>query len=73
MPVMNGEEALLKIRAQEKGTTTHLAVIALTAYSMRGDRERLLAAGFDGYVSKPLYIEDMVGEMKRVKGEGWRR
>ncbi|HIJ87124.1 MAG TPA: PhnD/SsuA/transferrin family substrate-binding protein [Desulfuromonadales bacterium] len=70
MPIMNGEEALAEIRAQEKGTAAHLPVIALTAYSMRGDRERLLAAGFDGYVSKPLYIQDLVVEMKRVKGEG---
>jgi len=68
MPVMNGEEALLEIRAKEQGTTTHLPVIALTAHSMRGDMERLLEVGFDGYVSKPLYIKDLVGEMKRVLG-----
>ncbi|MEI6705473.1 MAG: response regulator, partial [Deltaproteobacteria bacterium] len=68
MPVMNGEEALLEIRAKEKGTTTHLPVIALTAHSMRGDKERLLEVGFDGYVSKPLYIKDLVGEMKRILG-----
>jgi PAS domain S-box-containing protein len=72
MPVMNGEEALLEIREKEKGTTIHLPVIALTAHSMRGDKERLLEVGFDGYVSKPLYIKDLVEEMKRVmvKGEG---
>ncbi|MEI6702555.1 MAG: ATP-binding protein, partial [Deltaproteobacteria bacterium] len=68
MPVMNGEEALLEIRAKEQGTTTHLPVIALTAHSMRGDMERLLEVGFDGYVSKPLYIKDLVGEMKRILG-----
>jgi signal transduction histidine kinase/CheY-like chemotaxis protein len=68
MPVMNGEEALHEIRGKEKGTTTHLPVIALTAHSMRGDRERLLEAGFDGYVSKPLYIKDLLEEMKRVLG-----
>ena len=66
MPVMNGEEALLAIRAKERGTPAHLPVIALTAHSMRGDRERLLEAGFDGYVSKPLYIMDLVTEMKRA-------
>ena len=48
MPVMNGEEALRKIRTKEKGTPTHLPIIALTAHSMRGDRERLLEVGFDG-------------------------
>jgi CheY-like chemotaxis protein len=72
MPVMNGEEALLEIRGKEKGTTTHLPVIALTAHSMRGDKERLLEAGFDGYVSKPLFINDLVGEIERVMGEGRR-
>ena len=66
MPVMNGEEALLEIRAKEHGTTNHLPVIALTAYSMRGDKDRLQEAGFDGYISKPLYIKDLVDEMKRV-------
>ena len=43
-------------------------VIALTAYAMRGDRERFLAEGFDGYVAKPLLIEELVGAMKRVMG-----
>jgi PAS domain S-box-containing protein len=66
MPVMSGEEALHEIRTQEKGKTTHLPVIALTAHSMRGDRERLLEAGFDGYVSKPMYIKDLADEMRRV-------
>jgi signal transduction histidine kinase/CheY-like chemotaxis protein len=66
MSVMNGEEALHEIRAKEQGTAAHLPVIALTAHSMRGDKERYLQAGFDGYVSKPLYINDLVGEMKRA-------
>ena len=66
MPVMNGEEALREIRTKEQGTTDHLSVIALTAHSMRGDMDRLREAGFDGYVSKPLYIKDLVAEMKRV-------
>jgi signal transduction histidine kinase/ActR/RegA family two-component response regulator len=70
MPIMNGEEALFEIRAKEKGTTEHLPIIALTAHSMRGDMERLLAAGFDGYVSKPMNIEDLVAEMVKVVVEG---
>jgi signal transduction histidine kinase/ActR/RegA family two-component response regulator len=68
MPVMNGEEALLEIRAKEKGTTTHLPIIALTAHSMRGDMERFLGEGFDGYVSKPLSARELVAEIKRVIG-----
>ena len=68
MPVMTGEEALREIRSKEQGTTDHQPVIALTAYSMRGDEERFLGDGFDGYVSKPLITRELVAEMKRVMG-----
>ena len=66
MPIMSGEEALKEIRANELGTTNHLPVIALTAYSLRGDKERFLQVGFDGYVSKPMEVAVLVDEMKRV-------
>jgi len=66
MPVMSGEDALREIRRKEQERTGHLPVIALTAYSMRGDRERFLADGFDGYVSKPIAILELVQELKRV-------
>ena len=66
MPVMTGEESLREIRRQEQETTKHQAVIALTAYSMRGDMERFLNEGFDGYISKPLITSDLVAEMKRI-------
>ena len=68
MPVMNGEEALKEIRLQEQGTSLHQPVIALTAYAMRGDKERLLKEGFDGYLSKPIVINDFATELKRVIG-----
>jgi len=68
MPVMNGEEALREIRSKEQGTTNHQPVIALTAYSMRGDMERFLCEGFDGYVSKPIITREFIAEMKRVMG-----
>ena len=68
MPIMSGEEAIKEIRANELGTQNHQPVIALTAYSLRGDEERFLQQGFDGYVSKPLEIEALVDEMKRVLG-----
>ena len=68
MPVMTGEEALKEIRRKEQGTTKHQPVIALTAYSMRGDMERFMGEGFDGYVSKPLITRELMGEMKRVMG-----
>jgi PAS domain S-box-containing protein len=66
MPVMNGEEALREIRTKELGSSRHQPVIALTAYSLRHDRERFLQEGFDGYVSKPMVIEELIDEMKRV-------
>jgi len=68
MPVMNGEEALQEIRSRELETMDHQLVVALTAYSMRGDMERFLNDGFDGYVSKPLITTELVAEMKRVLG-----
>jgi CheY-like chemotaxis protein len=66
MPVMNGEEALREIRSKEQGTSTHQPVIAVTAYSMRGDMERFLAEGFDGYISKPIITRELVAEMKQT-------
>ena len=68
MPVMSGEAALREIRKKEEGTSYHQPVIALTAYSLRGDKERFIEGGFDGYVSKPLEIDLLVEEMKRVLG-----
>ena len=67
MPDMSGEEALREIRSNEQqDTTLHQKVIALTAYSLRGDKDSFLDQGFDGYVSKPLAISELVREMKRV-------
>ncbi len=55
LPGMDGIEVLQHLRATPMGLG--LPVIALTAHAMRGDRERLLAAGFDDYVSKPIVDE----------------
>jgi len=54
MPEMNGFEAAAAVRAAERGTGRHLPIIALTAHAMKGDRERCLEAGMDGYLSKPI-------------------
>jgi two-component system sensor histidine kinase/response regulator len=54
MPEMDGLTATKKIREGERQTQLHLPIIAMTAHAMKGDRERCLEAGMDGYVSKPI-------------------
>ena len=54
MPEMDGFEATAALRAKEKRTGRHLPVIAMTAHAMKGDEERCLKAGMDGYVAKPV-------------------
>jgi two-component system sensor histidine kinase/response regulator len=54
MPVMGGFDATAAIRARERQTGGHIRIVATTAHAMNGDRERCIAAGMDGYLSKPL-------------------
>ncbi|NJD38480.1 MAG: PAS domain S-box protein [Geobacter sp.] len=66
MPGMGGEEVLARLRTAEAVSSGHLPVIALTAHALAGDRELLLASGFDGYVAKPVQMELLQTEMLRV-------
>jgi CheY-like chemotaxis protein len=68
MPDMDGLETAAQIRRIEKETDTRTPILALTAHTMKGDRERCLAAGMDGYVSKPIDIRELTGEIARVRG-----
>ena len=64
LPDIDGVEALGRLRADER--TASIPVLALTAQAMHGDRERFLAVGFDGYVSKPVDIVALVDTVKVV-------
>ena len=64
MARMSGEDLLKVIRAND--AWKHLKVIAITAYALEGDRERFLGMGFDGYISKPITIGTLIGDVQRV-------
>jgi len=59
MPEMGGLEATQVIREKEKGTGRHIPIIAMTAHAMKGDRDKCLEMGMDGYVSKPIHIQEV--------------
>ncbi len=63
LPDLDGSEALARLRADER--TTSIPVLALTAQAMYGDRERFLAAGFDGYISKPVNVVELLATVQR--------
>jgi two-component system sensor histidine kinase/response regulator len=54
MPEMDGFEATRAIRLEEQGTKRHLPIVAMTAHALKGDKERCLDAGCDGYLAKPI-------------------
>ena len=67
LPDMDGLEVLRKIRNSE--IDSGMPVIAMTSYAMVGDREKMMAAGCDGYIEKPIDPEKVVSQIRRIIGE----
>jgi len=64
---MDGFEATATIREREKSQVgSHVPILAMTAHAMAGDRERCLEAGMDGYVSKPINVQELVEAMENL-------
>ena len=71
LPDMDGVEALSRLRMDER--TASIPVLAVTAQAMEGDKERFTEAGFAGYLSKPVDIDELlatVEQHRRRRGEG---
>ena len=62
LPDLGGVQALGWLRANDR--TASIPVLALTAQAMHGDRERFLAAGFDGYLSKPVNVRELIDTVR---------
>ncbi|MGH9703487.1 MAG: response regulator [Candidatus Acidiferrales bacterium] len=65
MPEMDGLEATAAIRENEKMTGSHVPIIAMTAHAMKGDREKCLNAGMDGYLTKPIQLATFLKEIEQ--------
>ena len=69
MPVLGGDAAACIIRQQEQQSGGHIPIIALTAYAMDEERERLLRQGFDAHVPKPLDIAQLMAELAQLTAQ----
>lgn len=66
LPDVDGLEALRRLQVDER--TASIPVLAITAQAMEGDRDRFVAAGFAGYLSKPLEIDELLASVERHCG-----
>jgi CheY-like chemotaxis protein len=67
MPDLDGLEATMAIRNLERAAGGHIPILALTAHAMSSDRDTCLAAGMDGFVTKPIRTEELFREIRRVQ------
>ena len=67
MPEMDGLEATTVIRAAEASTGKHVPIVAMTAHALKGDKEKCLCAGMDGYLSKPIRIDELTQAISRAE------
>jgi signal transduction histidine kinase/CheY-like chemotaxis protein len=68
MPEMDGLAATAAIRQREQKSGTHIPIFAMTAHAMKGDRERCLEAGMDGYITKPVRFSDIEQTLTNLAG-----
>ena len=67
LPDMDGTEVARLLKDDRR--TAHIPVVALTSFAMKGDREWFLAAGFDGYLEKPISVREFHGQVAAMLGE----
>ncbi len=66
MPEMDGFEATAAIRQKEKFSGRHIPIIAMTANALKGDQERCLEAGMDGYIAKPIRTKELFAAIETI-------
>jgi len=66
MPVMSGYDVLKAIREMPNPEQSDMVIIAITAHAMAGDRERMIEAGFDGYISKPVEVPTIMDTIREI-------
>jgi CheY-like chemotaxis protein len=70
MSEMDGFDATAAIRSKEQSTGKHVPIVAMTAHAMKGDRERCLAAGMDGYIAKPIQARELAQALEGFSSRG---
>jgi len=73
MPEMNGMEASTAIRELENETGAHVIIIAITAHALHGDREKILGAGMDDYLPKPISPKVLTERLAEWLSPQWRQ